>query len=405
MLKFGFRNNFFYPLMFFVFSFLRICLDKILKIHPYKNNIDFIITFLIFSSQSLIGFIIYLYYRRKNSVKEIINNSPIRIGTIQLIITKPKQNKDSLKKIILLLFFASAFNFIGSIIRSDDVINFGKKEENNSQLEIRVRSIQIIFSSLLCYYTIRLNIYKHQKLSLIVISIFLAILLILEILIANEILNKILALLICFISCLFRSYMDVTEKYLLDINYIDILKILIYEGLIGVFFFIFYFWSNETYQYQGKDLLNDMSHFDFYFISFIVLILLYIIISGLRNAYRLTTNKYYSPMSRALFESTLDPLLFLYNTLTSDGKDEYGKGFWIYFSIVVFCLFIISFFSLVYNDFIILYCCGLEYNTHKEINKRLYLKSNLNNIALDDLISSSSINDGSNNSSNSSFYD
>ena len=194
MLKFGFRNNFFYPLMFFVFSFLRICLDKILKIHPYKNNIDFIITFLIFSSQSLIGFIIYLYYRRKNSVKEIINNSPRRIGTIQLIITTPKQNKDSLKKIILLLFFASAFNFIGSIIRSDDVINFGKKEENNSQLEIRVRSIQIIFSSLLCYYTIRLNIYKHQKLSLIVISIFLAILLILEILIANEILNKILAL-------------------------------------------------------------------------------------------------------------------------------------------------------------------------------------------------------------------
>ena len=109
MLKFGFRNNFFYPLMFFVFSFLRICLDKILKIHPYKNNIDFIITFLIFSSQSLIGFIIYLYYRRKNSVKEIISNSPIRIGTIRLIITKPKQNKDSLKKIILLLFFCFCF--------------------------------------------------------------------------------------------------------------------------------------------------------------------------------------------------------------------------------------------------------------------------------------------------------
>ena len=104
-------------------------------------------------------------------------------------------------------------------------------------------------------------------------------------------------------------------------------------------------------------------------------------------------------MSRALFESTLDPLLFLFNTLTSDGRDEYGKRFWIYFSIVVFCLFIISFFALVYNDFIILYCYGLEYNTYKEINKRLYLKSNLNNIALDDSSSSSSINDGSNNSS------
>ena len=71
MLKFGFRNIFFYPLMFFVFSFLRICLDKILKIHQYKNNIDFIITFLIFSSQSLIGFIIFSCYKRKNTSKEI----------------------------------------------------------------------------------------------------------------------------------------------------------------------------------------------------------------------------------------------------------------------------------------------------------------------------------------------
>ena len=58
------------------------------------------------------------------------------------------------------MIFASFFNFIGSIIRSDDVINFGTKEENNSLLEIRVRSIQIIISSLLCYYALKFNIYK-----------------------------------------------------------------------------------------------------------------------------------------------------------------------------------------------------------------------------------------------------
>ena len=29
-----------------------------------------------------------------------------------------------------------------------------------------------------------------------------------------------------------------------------------------------------------------------------------------------------------------------------------------------------SFFSLVYNDFIVLYCCGLERNTYREIRKR-----------------------------------
>ena len=61
------------------------------------------------------------------------------------------------------------------------MVKFGLlEEENNSQLEIRIRGIQIIISSLLCFFTIRLNIYRHQKLSLIVISIFLAFIITLE---------------------------------------------------------------------------------------------------------------------------------------------------------------------------------------------------------------------------------
>ena len=121
-----------------------------------------------------------------------------------------------------------------------------------------------------------------------------------------------------------------------------------------------------------------MSELGWPFASFILLIIIYIFISGFRNAYRVTTNKYYSPMSRALFESTLDPLLFLYNTLTFNRKDEY-IGYWIYFSIVLFCLTIIAFFSLVYNDFIILYCCGLQHNTYSEIISRLYFQQSNKN--------------------------
>ena len=35
------------------------------------------------------------------------------------------------------------------------------------------------------------------------------------------------------------------------------------------------------------------------------------------------------------------------------------------------------FFSLVYNDFIILYCCGLQHNTYSEITSRLYSQNDL----------------------------
>ena len=376
MLKFGFRNNNFYPLMLLLFIFLRIFVEKILKAHPYKEDIDFILSFLIFFSQSLIGAIIYLYYncKKKEPTQEpIITGKRIsKIGTVTLIMNKSYEINDSKFKKISLIIFASFFNFVGSIIRSDDAINFGEKEENNSQLEIRIRSIQIIISSLLCYFTLRLNIYKHQKLSLIIISLFLVFLIIIELIIASNKKNKILSMLIVIMSCLSRAFLDVTEKYLFDYNYINILSMLIYEGLIGIFLFIIFFIVNKSYQNQGKNILIEMSHFNWQLITFILLIILYTVISGFRNAYRVTTNKYYSPMSRALFESTLDPFLFLYNFLTFYSYDE-GSKKWIYFSTVLFCLLVIAFFSLVYNDFIIFYCYGLEYNTYSEINRRINL--------------------------------
>ena len=192
-----------------------------------------------------------------------------------------------------------------------------------------------------------------------------------EFFISVDLVSKIVALLFCFMSCLSRSFLDVTEKYLFDYNYINIFKIMIYEGLVGLFLYLIYFLSSKSYQNHGKYFIDDIRGFDWDLISFLLLIILYLIISGFRNAYRVTTNKYYSPMSRALFESTLDPLLFLYNSLTFNKKTEY-KGFWIYFSIVLFCLTIIAFFSLVYNDFIILYCWGLQHNTYSEITNRLY---------------------------------
>ena len=380
MLKFGFRKNNFYPLMLLLFIFLRICLDKILSIHPYKNNIDFIISFIIFFSQILIGavFFIYYYCTKKKVVLRPRNYVLAFYGK-----NKHKIFNDNKWKKICLIIISSFFNFVGCVIRNADVINFGKKEENNSLLEVRIRSIQIIISSLLCYFTLRLNIYKHQKLSLIIISVLLVFIIILELIIASSLINKILSMIICIISCLTRAFLDVTEKYLFDYNYINCLSMLIYEGLLSVFFFMIYFIVNKNYQNQGKNILNDMSQSNWSLISFILLILVYIVISGFRNAYRVTTNKYYSPMSRALFESSLDPFLFIYNFFIL--KADIRKSLiWVYFSFVLFSLLVIAFFALVYNDFIVLNCCGLAYNTYSGINSRL----NADNIERNDTVNS-----------------
>ena len=85
---------------------------------------------------------------------------------------------------------------------------------------------------------------------------------------------------------------------------------MICEGLSGIIFYIFYFISNGTYQSQATIFINNIKGLDWSLISFILLILLLIIFTGFRTAYRVLTNKYYSPMSIALFEYIFEPLRF-----------------------------------------------------------------------------------------------
>ena len=394
MIKFGFRKLHFYPLMFLLFSILRKTVETILKSRPYEDYLDFLIPLLIFFSQFLFGLVIYLYYSKKNNLNNDSKGnvlSPINIEPFLLLSNDYSFGNDGKIKVICLIIFASIFNAIGTIIRNEDLLESMSKEEDNGRLDFRVRGIQIIFSSLLCYFTLGINIYKHQKLSLIIISIFYAILIGVELIFSNDLLIKMLILLICIISNLFRSFLDVTEKYLFEYNYINIFLMLMYEGLTGLFFGIIKFFSSSTFKNDGKNLLNNLSGSSSELIVFIVLITAYIFTSGFRNAYRVTTNKYYSPISRALIESTLDPIYYLYNTITFNQKDAY-ELFWLHFSFAFFCLLVISFFTLIYNDFIILYCCGLEYNTYSEITNRLYSEElNKDSIFSDDIATSSSL--------------
>ena len=73
-------------------------------------------------------------------------------------------------------------------------------------------------------------------------------------------------------------------------------------------------------------------------------------------------------MTRALCEFILDPILVMYYSLGKEYIIDYN--YLIYFGVILLCSIIMPFFSCIYNEFIILYCCGLEYNTHREIAKR-----------------------------------
>ena len=154
----------------------------------------------------------------------------------------------------------------------------------------------------------------------------------------------------------------------MEYNYIDPFKLLRNEGFIDIIFVSFFYFFKEP-----RNELKKLKYFNrIEILKICILLIIYSILSGFKNIYRLFTIKLYSPMTRALAESILDPIFIIYSLEFENdfriGKEQ--KINWIYFGIIISCSFIMVFCSCVYNEFLVLYCCRLEYQTYLEIKKR-----------------------------------
>ena len=368
--KIGIRNNLYYPLMLIVCISLRKIDEIIINLSCEYNKSFFITPLLIFISQFFAGFIpIFNSEKKKTSQKNSIYSG------IELIKNESTINQpDNEMKIYILIIFASFFNYIGVIVR---------KNNNDSHFENKVRGIQIIFSALLCYFTIRIKIYKHQLFSLIVIFIILIIILSMDFSENRNTNDFFKNYGLGIFSCLSRTFLDTIEKYLFEFDYLNPYKVLMLEGLIGCLLLPILFITNKTTEdfneFFGKEAWR--------LALLIILSLIYLILSLFKNVYRVLTIKSYSPMTRALAESIIDPFDFIYLFINRKKiynlKNNNILNNIFYFIVIFICLLITSFLSFVYNDFIVLYCCGLEYNTHLEIQKRSILYENINGSIMD----------------------
>ncbi len=374
LIKFGFRKNLRYPLFLIL---LNICLDIIQYpiISSFKYTGYFILCALIFLSQFFSGLIPSLIFKiqnRKNNKKKYING-------FKLLHSKEKIKKaDNISRILLLLFFASYFNFTGTIVRRKYLQIKDNQKENGFFFEERLKGIQIEVSALLSYLTLNIKIYRHQKFSLITIFIFLILIIIID---AKDVESNIKYFLLSCFSNMARSFLDTIEKYLFEFNFLRPCSILLYEGLIGISLILVLLFIDNNINEEFKQSQNNA--------VLILLFILFLIFNAFKNMYRVLTIQYYSSMTRALAESILDPigLLFFYFS-NKKGISFNSVGLCILF------LIIIAFCSLIYNDFLVLYCCGMEENTYLEINKRLY--SNLNNAILNESDRDSDENDDDN---------
>ncbi len=174
-------------------------------------------------------------------------------------------------------------------------------------------------------------------------------------------------LLLIFFIHFFNSLLDSIEKYLLEYDFVNPFKTLMLEGIFGfILTFIYSFLENSFVEI--KEYCDNNKKLNFCF--FIFCLLLYFMLSGGRNAYRVVTNKIYSPMTKSLTDYFLNPIVIIYYFIIENDFRCGEKKNIFYFCINFIFSIIIDICSCVYNEILILFFCDLEYNTHKEISYR-----------------------------------
>ena len=368
MIKIGLRNNLFYLLMLIIFNFLR-NVDLIVMTKLTGLNSSLLLTILMFLGEFIAGFSIFIYQvsfflRKKRVVKTFMGIELIQASSQ---ISYP----DSNIKICFLIFIASYFDFIEFMMAT---LYIPKFKNISISLAKRLGGILIISAAFLCYHFLNLPMFRHQIFSLSIVFLCFIIVLFTEFLFRilyesnGGVVKLLLVIFLIFINHFFTAFKDVIEKYLLEVDYINPFKLLMLEGLFGCIISSLYSLKEKPFS-QIKDFYAQKYY---KYIVLIITLFFFFFFSGGRNAYRIITNKIYSPMTRTLTDCFLDPLLITYfffveNDLKIEGNQKQTN---IYFIINLIISIIIVFCGCVYNELLILSCWDLGHNTHYNVSIR-----------------------------------
>ena len=357
------RGNLFYVINLIIYYYIRKA-DLIIINNIFKFNDSLIFTLLMLLGELFAGLSIYIYQiiLLKKSIKKV------KYFNIVLSTFKPKMNRsDNIFKIILLIFFSAFFDFVEFIVATFYIPKFSVVSPT---AEYRFGGLIIILGALLCHFNLRIKILKHQFYCLLIIGVCLLIIIILEIIyrtkgfsISEFCYGHILVLTYLF----FVPFTDVIEKYLLDFNFINPFLTLMIEAIFGIIFISIYSVKENPFK-ALKKLYNEPKSGNFGLLIF--LLFLYFAFSAGANVYKILTNTLYSPMTKTLAVYILNPFLYIYYFVKENDFMSEGRRNWFYFIINVIIAIFISFFGCIFNEFFVLTCCGLDYETHFYIAER-----------------------------------
>ena len=382
MLKISLRPNLKYPINLIIWNFLRKIISILIS-GLFHFNASVIYTFLMFLGELIGGYLVYRYQRAfiKNSNKKA---KKIKLVHFSIVIEENKMARaDGLIKISFLVIMTAFFDFFEFILSTYYI---DKIHKISGSLQLRLGGVLILASSLLYWHLLKFQIYKHHIFSLIIFSICIIILIISEYFFQEFdgiITSKDLSLAILFsvISYISLTFDDVIEKYLIEFDFLNPFIILFRQGIIGIIFTIICALIENPFK-GLKDVYENNSIG--MFILFIFLLLLYSIFGALKNIYRMPTIMLFTPMNKNLADIIINPIYIVYYFIEGNDFSKNGERNYLYFFTNLILLIIFNICGLIFNEFLILFCCGLDHDTYKSITERAISLEEMNILNEDD---------------------
>ena len=383
MIKIALRRNLIYPIYLIFWAFLRKIVSILIsKLFNFSGSV--IYTFLMFLGELIGGFVTFMYQynfiKQKDIPKEMLKKFRFSLIEGQEIELKKLDGKI---KIFFLVFMTAFFDFFEFILSTYYI---DKIHRISGSLQVRLGGVLILSSSLLYRFLLNIPMFKHQKFAFILLALCLIILIISEYFFQEFdgiITTKDLSLAIIFsvISYISLTFDDIIEKYLIEFDFLNPFIILFRQGIIGIIFTIICAFIENPFK-GLKDVYDNNS--GAMFILFLFLLLLYSIFGALKNIYRMPTIMLFTPMNKNLADIIINPIYIVYYFIEGKDFSKNGQRNYLYFFTNLIILIIFDICGLIFNEFLILFCCRLDHDTYKSITERAISLEEMNILNEDD---------------------
>ena len=375
MIKFALRRNFIYPLQLLLWNVAR-DIECIIISHSFNIKTLKIYTPLMFLGEIFGGLSFYLYQSHFLSKNKRKRKGSVYFMNIKYIKARHNPIKDGPTKIYFLIFCAAFFDFVQfmlSLVIQTFIYLSGS-------LESRLEGYLTINNAIFYYFVLGLPLYKHHFFSLIVIGVCIVIIIFIEYIFQDINIfltyGRLTAAIIITLVCKFLDALEKSiQKYLFEYNQLSPFLVLLFEGIFGfllsVIFSIFKNPFDEIILFKKNNSDKD-------FIVLIIALIIYMILSGFKNIFVVLTTKIFTPMTTTFMDYILNPFFIIYYFCDGNDFKSNGKSDAFYFILNLILSLIITFCGGVYNEFMILFCCGLERDTHNQVKKRAFFESAYN---------------------------